>query len=268
MSRLFSFRILALAVLSTAGLFVYGEEDGVLKNQQEAELKHMPPRDIKTGWGAHCVARGGTTIISNVTREYDMNGNQVGGSSFMHTSSHSGTVAAVPIGDFKPLTEFQYRGTSRSGGNAVLQGKLVSVTIQISTGNSTPTDLVMQRSVENLVKTGVPLPAASGAKPGKLLSLIESAKRRFGARLVKPRYDAAAGEVLLLLLDCMAEKADDSYLPATQQGLSREQRLSSVSTLKKSADKGHFTVIQSETEILPNGSRRIPFNGAPHTTEW
>ena len=250
-----------IAVLGLVGQAAPDEE--VLKSQQEAELRHLPAKDIKTGWGGHCVARGGTTIISHVTREYDMDGYQVGGSSFVNTSSHSGTVAAVPIGDFKPLTDFRYRGTSRTGGSAVLQGKLVSVSVQISTGNGRPAEMVMQRAVENMVKSGVPLPAATGAKPGKLLSLVECAKRRYGARIVKPRYDAAAGEVLLLLLDCLVEKADETYLPATQQGLSREQRQESVGALQKSADKGHFTIRATETEIIPVGGRRIPFNGAP-----
>lgn len=236
-------------------------EEEVLPNQQEAEKRHLPAKDVKTGW--RCVSRGGSTIVSHVTREYDLNGNQVGGSSFFNSTSHSGTVAAVPLGDFNVLERFLYRGTSRGGSTTNLCGMLVSVKVQISTGNGSPADMVKQRAVENMTKSGVPLPAATGAKPGRLLPVLESAKRRFGARNAKPRYDAQNGFVLILLLDCSPALADDSYLPATLQGSSREQRLASAKQLQESEDKGGLRVFASETEIIPVGSRRVPFNDAP-----
>ena len=59
----------------------------------------------------------------------------------------------------------------------------------------------------NNVKTGVPLPAASGAKPGRILPLLDSAKRRFGAGTAKVRYDGQVGKVDIFLFDCQAMSA-------------------------------------------------------------
>lgn len=249
--------VMAAAVVTAA----FGGE--VYRSQSAAEKALDLDGNVKVGWGAHCIRRGGKTFTSSETREYDMAGGVVASSLVQSSSSRSGTVAAVPIGDFAEFCEFGYQGTSRSGVGSVLTGKVVSVEIQISTGANTPTEMVMQRSVENLVKTGVPLPTASGAKPGRILPVLESAKRRYGARAAKARYDGRSGKVDIFLFDCQEGLADESFVPATPQGMTRDARLRFAKSLKPDTDKGGTAVYSSETEIVPVGSRRIPFNGEP-----
>lgn len=232
--------------LLTLSTWSFADEVVIEPSQQVAEAQHLPGPDKKVGWSAYCVARGGTTIISGQTREFDEDGDQVGYSTTLNVTSHSGAVAAVPIGDFEPLEQFAYK--SKTG---IETGRLVSVSIQLSTGNTTPTELVMQRAVENLTKAGAPLPATAGAKPGRILPMLESAKRRYGARLAKPRYDAPSGHVLILLLDCRAEKADDTFLPATPQGYTRKQRAEMAKPLAPTTDKGGTRIFATETTIAP-----------------
>ena len=251
--------IVLLATIAASAAF--GGE--VYKSQSAAEKALGLANNVKVGWGSHCIRRGGQVFASFATREYDMAGDVVANSSTQFSSSHSGTVAAVPIGGFAEFCEFTYKGVSRSGVSSVLTGKVVSVEIQISAGASTPSEMVMQRAVENLVKTGVPLPAASGAKPGRVLPVLDSAKRRYGARIAKARYDGMSGKVDIFLFDCRAETADESFMPATPQGMSKEERMKLAKSLKPDTDKGGTTFYSSETEIIPVGSRRIPFNGEP-----
>ena len=248
--------IIVMAVMSVAPALSGGE---VYKNQLAAEKALGMATDVKVGWGSHCVRRGGQSFAFFATREYDMDGDLVADGWTQVSTSRSGTVAAVPIGDFTEFCEFSYKGVSRSGVGSELTGKVVSVEIQISTGSNTPTEMVMQRSVENLVKTGVPLPAASGAKPGRILPLLDSAKRRFGARTAKVRYDGKVGKVDIFLFDCQAASADETFVPATPQGLSKEERMKLAKSLKPDTDKGGTTIYSSETEIIPAGSRRIPY---------
>lgn len=240
-----SARTLLLALSACTVLLTLHAETEILANQQVAEARHLPARDKKSGWGAHCVARGGTVVVSDRTREYDWDGNLVGQQATLNVTSHSGAVAAVPIGDFEELEQFAYKTAT-----GVQTGRLVSVAIQISTGNTTPAEQVMQRSVENLTKAGVPLPTATGAKPGRLLPLLDVARHRYGARLAKPRYDAPSGHVLILLLDCKPENADETYLPATPQGYTKKQRAEMAQSLKRSSDKGGTRIYATETEII------------------
>ena len=254
-------RILAAVVaLFVANAF----GDVVYDNQSAAEKKLGLVDNVKTGWGGHCIRRGGQTFSYSATREYDNNGNLVANSWTQNSISRSGTVAAVPIGDFAEACEFGYRGVSRSGASTVLTGRVVSVEIQISAGAATPTEMVMQRAVENLVKSGVPLPADSGARPGRILPLLESAKRRYGARTAKVRYDGASGKVDLFLFDCLAQSADETFVPATPQGMTKEGRLKFAKSLKPDTDRGGTKYITSETVITPGGARRIPSNGNPY----
>lgn len=245
-------------------LVAFAEEDAIrhFKDFASAQKELFSEKDIKTGWGAHTAARGGDSYFINETRTYDMEGEQIGFSSVMNSSKHSGTIAAVPIGDFEVKKIFAYTGANRQGASTVMTGMVVSVTVQISTGGvKSPSEHVMQRSVENMVKSGVPLPPATGGKPGRLVPLLTAAKKRFGARLAKPRYDAKSGKVDILLRDCVGADADSSYLPATPEGLSQGQRLAIAKKLEKAADKGSVSIFATETEVIPVGSRRVPFNG-------
>lgn len=249
--------MMAMVVVTAA----FGGE--VYKNQSAAEKALGLANSVKAGWGSHCIRRGGQSFSFTETREYDLDGGMVANSWTQNSTSRSGTVAAVPIGDFAEFCEFSYKGVSRGGSSSVLTGKVVSVEIQISAGASTPAEMVMQRSVENLVKTGVPLPAASGAKPGRILPILDSAKRRYGARTAKVRYDGKDGKVDIFLFDCQAESADETFVPATPQGMTKEGRAKLAKSLKPDTDKGGTTIYSSETEIIPVGSRRVPFNGEP-----
>lgn len=245
--------VLALAVAAFGG--------EVYSNQSAAEKALRLDDNVKTGWSGHFIRRGGQTVTYAETREYDLYGNLVANSWSQNSTTRSGTVAAVPIGDFAEFCEFGYRGLSRHGVGTVLTGKVVSVQIQISAGSSTPSETVMQRSVENLVKTGVPLPASAGAKPGRILPILESAKRRFGARIAKVRYDGGNGKVDIFLFDCQPSDGDETFLPATPQGISREERVRRAKTLKPDADRGGTVYRSTVTEIDPYGSTRIPIGG-------
>ena len=192
-------RCLMFVAVFALCLTTVAEEENirVFKDLASAKKELFAGKDVKSGWGSHTAARGGNTYFISETRWYDMEGEQVGHSSTISSSKHSGTVAAVPIGDFEVKQTFVYSGKNRDGTSTVLTGKVVSVIVQISTGGvKLPAEHVMQRSVENMVKSGVPLPPATGAKPGRLVSLLTAAKKRFGARIAKPRYDARAGKLL------------------------------------------------------------------------
>ena len=257
-------RCLMFVAVFALCLTTVAEEENirVFKDLASAKKELFAGKDVKSGWISHAAARGGDTYFINETRWYDMEGEQIDHSSTVNSSKHSGTVAAVPIGDFEVKHTFAYTGKNREGTSAVLTGKVVSVTVQISTGGvKSPAEHVIQRSVENMVKSGVPLPPATGGKPGRLVSLLTAAKKRFGARIAKPCYDARAGKVEIFLQDCSDGDADSSYLPATREGLSLAQRLAIAKKLEKTADKGSVSVFSIETEVIPVGSKRVPFNG-------
>ena len=243
--------IAAVSAALLASMTAFGEDEPYA-SQSAAEEALALNAGVKTGWRSHFIRRGGETIVIDRTQSYNHAGNVVASSSTVTTSSRSGTVAAVPIGDFIPCREFTYRSSG-----AVATGRVVSVEIQISGGATAPSELVMQRAVENLVKTGVPLPASAGAKPGRLLSLAESAKRRYGAKIVKPRYDAAGGKVDLFLFNCLDGNADETFRPATPQGLSKEGRIKLATSLKPDTDKGGTKVFSSERTVVPSGGKVI-----------
>ena len=256
--------VLAIAVFAFyAHAAEAGNEPVVVefKSKADVEKKLFSAKDVTKGWGAHQVSRGGTTMSLYTERTYDMEGDVVGTYFSKSVSSHSGSVIAVPIGDFELKRYFQYEGVDRENHKRMLNGVIVAVQIQISAGNGSPADMVMQRSVENLVKSGAALAPSVGAKSGRTMPLKESAKRRFGARTVKERYNATAGEVVFILYDCDSAFADDTYFPSTRAGLSKDQRKAEAVKLSKSEDKSHFTVFSTEKEIIPVGSRHVPFNG-------
>ena len=71
--------------------------------------------------------------------------------------------------------------------------------------------------------------------------------------------DVKVGKVDIFLFDCQAASADETFVPATPQGLSKEERMKLAKSLKSDTDKGGTTIYSSETEIIPAGSRRIPY---------
>lgn len=250
--------VILMAALTLAVAAYGGETYG---DQSAAEKALGLSDNVRTGWSGHFIRRGGQTITYDETREYDHYGNLVASSWSQNSTTRSGTVAAVPIGDFAEFCAFSYRGQSRNGVGTVLTGKVVSVQIQISAGSSIPSEPVMQRAVENLVKTGVPLPATAGAKPGRILPILESAKRRFGARIAKARYDGKNGKVDVFLFDCQPSTADETFVPATPQGISRDERIQRAKSLKPDTDKGGTVYQSTVTEIDPYGSVRVPLEG-------
>lgn len=194
------------------------------KNIEEAVLEVFLEKDVTDGW--KCItSRGQSRFVSAAKYECGKHIQGVTASLESQSGVSASTVIALPLGDFVVEREFCYNGKNRNGLFKVLKGLVVSVDMRLSSGNdSKPTDSVLQRTVENLVKTGESLPLSVCGKPFSVVSLSESARNRFGARLSTCRYDGRKNKVYLLLQDCDAAFADSTYVPATPKGLSVSRR--------------------------------------------
>lgn len=255
-----SLPITVLAVLTTSLSTLLTFADGlVYKDEKAAEAELLPARDVKTGWST--VARGGESFFQTSYREFNEFGDITYSSSTMNSSSHGGAVLAIPVGDFSVRRKFAYKGRNKNGALKDLQGVLASVKVQVSTGGGICGDMALQKSVENMVKVGVSLSKGVGCKPLKYRSLVESAKKRFGARILRFRYCGDSSSVLLLLLDCDSRQADDSYLPATPHALTRDGRLALAKRLRANEDRSGVSFYASETEVHPVSSPYAPVGG-------
>ena len=243
-------------VLSFSATSLFAE-DVVYKDDKTAEAELLPMKDVKAGWS--CVARGGDFFASTSYKNFDGFGNTTYSSWTISSSKHSGAVLAIPVGDFVIKRKFKYKGPNRDGIKKELDGLLICVKVQVSTGSGSGGNIALQRAVENMVKTGVSLSKGVGCKPMKYRALTESAKKRFGARLLRFRYCGNSSSILLLLLDCDFLQADDSFMPATPQALTRDGRLALAKKLRPNEDKGGLTIFSSETEVHPVGSPHAPF---------
>lgn len=129
-----------------------------------------------------------------------------------------GSIIAYPRSDFEVEREFTYVGKNAKGEDIAFQGMLVNVKVILgypAGATKLPTELVCCKTVENLAKSGMPIPDTVG-KAGKIKSLVDSAKLRYGAKTAK--YFCAAnpeGKVQILLLNVDSEKAKENVLPAT-----------------------------------------------------
>lgn len=242
---------------------VLGARAEVYKTVKAAEAAEYQMDDVKIGWAEHAVARGGRTFVTDSFREYDMSGNVINSRFGQTSKSLSGAIVAVPIGDFVEEKTYEYYGLGRNGVLKKLQGKLISVELQVSCGAKTPSNTAMQRTIENLVKSGIALPKSVSKKPCHIRSLIESVKERFGSTHATPRYAAHEGKIYFLLRDCDATLADETFLPATPKGLTKEGRKKLAKALERSEDKGGDVFITTETQIHPKGSPN-----APKEAEW
>jgi len=218
-----------------------------------AEKIIFPETDVTEGWGSHQVARGGIAVGYIERQRYDELGYRTGSDWTRYSSNHTGSVIAVPVGDFVPVYAFEHLG---SDGYSCCTGLVVSVDIQISSGSKSPSEMAMHQSVKNLVNSGMAVPATNGGKAGHLMSLKRSGARRFGAKNVRPHYDAVGGKVYLLMEDCDPEKADPTYVPGTPDNLSRQER-ARLNPLHRDEDKGGATVFWAISELHPIGSRYL-----------
>lgn len=253
-----SVTVFAIMVTSLSAMLSFA--DGIAyKDEKAAEAELLPARDVKTGWNT--VARGGESFFQTSYREFNEFGDITYSSSTVNSSSHGGAVLAIPVGDFSVRRKFSYRGRNKNGALKDLEGVLASVKVQVSTGGNSCGDMALQKSVENMVKVGVSLSKGVGCKPLKYRSLVESTKKRFGARILRFRYCGDTSSVLLLLLDCDTKQSDDSYLPATPHALTRDGRLALAEKLRANEDRGGVSFYASETEAHPVGSPYAPVGG-------
>ena len=129
-----------------------------------------------------------------------------------------GSIIAYPRSDFLVEKEFTYIAKDRTNHDAVMHGKLVSVKIILgypAGATKLPTELVCGKTVENLAKTGMPIPDTVG-KAGKIRSLAEAAKMRYGASTAKVFCAAnPEGKVQILLTGVDDAKARTTVIPAT-----------------------------------------------------
>jgi len=219
----------------------------------EAEKRIFPCKDVTSGWSMHQISRGGTTIVSMSTSEYNMDGDEVWFNNTYNYSSLSGTLVAVPIGDFKVESSFLY---CKPGSMSTLTGLVVSVEVQLSAGAKHPTEQAMQKAVKDMVCTGMALSSANGGKPMRIAALKKTVCRRFGGKNPRPHYNAKDGKVYLLVEDCQLSKGDPTFVPATPEGASRKEREKLVK-LHRDNDRGGVTYIGLRTEIHPEGSQHI-----------
>ena len=259
--------LMVVAMMMVASIAL--ADDVKYKDVKSAEAALLPAKDVKAGWSS--VARGGEATFWSSCRTFDDNGDVVSSSWSFGSSKHGGAVLAIPVGDFDVKSQFRYRGADKNGVTKELTGLLVEVKVQVSTGGGDANQIACQKAVENMVKIGVSLSKGVGCKPMRYRPLTETAKKRFGARLVRVRYCGDQSKVKLLLLDCNQELADESFLPATPHALTRDGRLALAKKLKPNEDKGFTVMGSTETEIHPLGSPHAPdgdgweHNGEKHT---
>lgn len=243
------FAVVMMASTMLAGGAVYKDVKSV-----EADL--LPAKDVKTGWRS--VARGGEAMFWSSTKTFDGDGDVVSSSYSKFSMKHGGAVLAIPVGDFDVKGRFRYRGPDKNGSTKELDGLLVDVQVQVSTGGNGANQMAYQKAVENMVKVGVSLSKGVGCNPMRYRPLTETAKKRFGARIVRVRYCGNESIVRLLLLDCDQAQMDESFLPATPHALTREGRLALAKKLKANKDKGFTIMGSSEVEIHPVNSPHAP----------
>lgn len=228
-------------------------EIGVPLKFEEAERRLFPAADNLVGWSQHQISRGGSTYAFSSTTEYDMDGRAVCSSWDSYSRILSGTLVAVPIGDFKVESAFVYRASS---GIPCLTGLVVSVEVQLSTGAKTPNEQAMLKTVRDLACVGMALSKGNGGKPMRIMSLKKSACRRFGGKNPRPHYDAPSGKVFILMEDCKLANGDSTFVPATPEGATRGER-EKLAKLHRDKDNGGVRVFTSITEIHPVGSSHI-----------
>lgn len=165
------------------------------------------------------VSRGGSSMFISDTVTYDHFGDVVGRSSVINQRNSSGTIMAFPVGDFKEIFAFGYKAGRKSA-----QGLVVAVDVQISAPG-----MVSERDGDNaiiaMVKNGSSLSDAVGSTPCRIMPVQKTAAKRFGASNVNPVYDRRGDRVVFVLGGIDSDKADESYLPATKQGLGKKGRL-------------------------------------------
>lgn len=128
-----------------------------------------------------------------------------------------GSIIAYPRSDFEVEEQFTYLATDKDGHKVAAHGMLVNVKIILgypAGATKLPTELVCQKTVDNLGSNGMPIPDTVG-KAGKIKSLVASAKLRYGASSAKV-FTASneEGKVQILLLGVDAEKAKENIIPA------------------------------------------------------
>ena len=186
--------IVAMMMIATTAL----ADDIKYKDVKSVEAALLPAKDIKVGWSS--VARGGEAMFWSSYKTFDANGDVVSSSWSFGSSKHGGAVLAIPVGDFDVKSQFRYRGADKNGVTKELMGLLVKVKVQVSTGGGNANQMACQKAVENMVKVGVSLSKGVGCKPMRYRPLTETAKKRFGARLVRVRYCGDQSQVKLLIV--------------------------------------------------------------------
>jgi hypothetical protein len=68
----------------------------------------------------------------------------------------------------------------------------------------------------------------------------KAAAKRFGASNVKPVYDRRGDRVVFVLGGIDSDKADESYLPATKQGLGKKERLAQKALTRQKDTRKDF----------------------------
>ncbi len=201
-------------------------------------------------WNRHSVSRGQTITLVDERVFYDSDRNVVGRDFDKYSSNTAGTIMAFPVGDFREVFCFKY-GQESSEKDGLLVACKVQISIPSSSGAAG--DDALQRTVENMVKSGFSLSSAVGAKPCRFFPLKKSVAKRYGASSVLPIYDVEHGYILFVLAGIDIKKADESFLPATRQGISASER-KKAKALTKQKDTGNFVHGYRKTIFYPSGA--------------
>lgn len=130
-----------------------------------------------------------------------------------YSLTHAGITFAYPRDEFEIAQNFTYRDLNgiRKSGVLVYVDIYVSCTGDISAEENF-------RAVKNYVDGGVCVPKEVG-RPGKLMSLKASAKKRFAASQVIPLYgDSGDSKLGLLVMGCNKDKANEKITPFIYEG--------------------------------------------------
>lgn len=222
--------------------------EGEFSSLREAEEVFRQNFSSSGDWSAHSISRRRSSMFISESVSYNYSGDVVGSSFTMHSFNSSGTIMAFPVGDFWEVVSFKYRR-----GGAVCDGLVVAVKVQISIPDSTADRDPLQRTVENMVKSGSSLSPAVGAKPGRLMPLKKTVAKRFGASTVFPIYDVKKGNILFVLGGVNAKRADETYLPVTRNGMSAAER-KRERALSKQNDTSRITNGGVTTIYYPAGA--------------
>ena len=203
--------MLNVLMILLAGVSVAGNPEVDFRDESAVRKHFAPKKSAVSNWAQSMSTRGTTTTTytetSKTTWENQYTGWRETESFWVKTTvSKSGTVIALPVGDWREREKFTYYGPYYK----VITGRVVTVKVKICAPNETklPNERQCRNVVKNLAESGMSIPRSAG-RSGRLQPLVRLVKNRFGATNVMTIYDGCEdNELVFVLFNCQEEKAN------------------------------------------------------------